>query len=486
MKQRFDIEGMTCSACQAAVSKAVSKLGVTEVNVNLINESMTVDYDPSKLNDEKIIKAVVDAGYNARVKGNNESVSKDLLKESEEDNTKFRLKVSFFFMIILMYVAMGPMINLPLPRFLEGTSGAINNALNAIWGSLIGPHIMTIDFKKQENGKVLERKYISEGNFKDTISHNWSDIFGVDIKSDINSLRRVIIQTTDSGGNIIYYRNYGKNNDGPLHTYEIPSGSKAHLLEFLKRFESNYIAHIKLGVDEVKKLLVNYYANYGANADRVESDLKIPKSNNTDTEAIRQAAAHCLDKLKGYALDDSEGKNPGNYKDLTIYSNSHISDRVAFLKEYVLKDIGEKSSSNIYYIDFNNGRVKDAGNDLKINGDEANDEVVFIDGGRTKESFAVSNRKVYGYSKDDTIIYKYGNNYIEAGKGSDTITTGSGNDTIYTNADIDDEFDTEDKNTTNTVNSGAGDDTIYGSKGKDIITTKKAQIISTLKVEMMK
>ena len=128
MKQRFDIEGMTCSACQAAVSKAVSKLGVTEVNVNLINESMTVDYDPSKLNDEKIIKAVVDAGYNARVKGENDSVSKDLLKESEEDNTKFRLKVSFFFMIILMYVAMGPMINLPLPRFLEGTSGAINNA----------------------------------------------------------------------------------------------------------------------------------------------------------------------------------------------------------------------------------------------------------------------------------------------------------------------------------------------------------------------
>ena len=119
MKQRFDIEGMTCSSCQAAVSKAVSKLGVTEVNVNLINESMTVDYNPSKLNDEKIIKAVVDAGYNARVKGKNESVSKDLLKESEEDNTKFRLKVSFFFMIILMYVAMGPMVNLPLPRFLE-------------------------------------------------------------------------------------------------------------------------------------------------------------------------------------------------------------------------------------------------------------------------------------------------------------------------------------------------------------------------------
>ena len=210
-------------------------------------------------------------------------------------------------------------------------SGAINNALNAIWGSLVGPHIMTVDFKEQENGKVLERKYISEGNFKDTISHNWSDILGVDIKSDINSLRRVIIQTTDSGGNIIYYRNEDTdvNKNGPLHTYEIPSGSKAHLLEFLKRFESNYIAHIKLGVDKVRKLLVNYYANYGANAGRVESDLK-----NKDDEAIRQAAAHCLKELKGYALDKGFS-SVSEYDDLNIYSNKHMDSRLEFFKAVI-------------------------------------------------------------------------------------------------------------------------------------------------------
>lgn len=68
------------------------------------------------------------------------------------------------------------------------------------------------------------------------------------------------------------------------------------MLEFLKRFESNYVAHIKLGGDKVRKLLVNYYANYGANAGRVKSDLK-----NKDDEAIRLAAAHCLKELKGYA-----------------------------------------------------------------------------------------------------------------------------------------------------------------------------------------
>ena len=44
MKQKFTVTGMTCSACSAHVDKAVRKLpGVTEVNVNLLGGSMTVD-----------------------------------------------------------------------------------------------------------------------------------------------------------------------------------------------------------------------------------------------------------------------------------------------------------------------------------------------------------------------------------------------------------------------------------------------------------
>lgn len=355
-------------------------------------------------------------------------------------------------------------------------SGAINNALNAIWGSLIGPHIMTIDFKEQENGKVLERKYISEGNFKDTISHNWSDILGVDIKSDINSLRRVIIQTTDSGGNIIYYRNEDTdvNKNGPLHTYEIPSGSKAHLLEFLKRFESNYVAHIKLGVDEVRKLLVNYYANYGANAGRVESDLKIPKSNNTDTEAIRQAAAHCLKELKGYALDEGFS-SVSEYDDLNIYSNKHKDSRLEFFKAVIRDKIAEISHTE-------KDKRYNTYTDTKTNTFLWNTngtftpakKIVFVDG---KYSSSASGKyDIFGYSNPDTInLTKNADNvYAELGLGSDTITTGSGDDIIYTNVNTEDGgVDTEDKNTTNTVNSGEGDDTIYGSKGKDKITSGK-------------
>lgn len=130
MKQKFDVYGMTCASCQAAVDRAVKKLGVNEVNVNLINESMSVEYDPNIISDSDIIEAVSRAGYEARLKNKEKSFKneKENLKELEEDNTKFRLKVSFFFMIILMYVAMGPMISLPIPSFLLGSQGAINNA----------------------------------------------------------------------------------------------------------------------------------------------------------------------------------------------------------------------------------------------------------------------------------------------------------------------------------------------------------------------
>ena len=57
---------MTCSACSSRVEKAVSKLeGIGKASVNLLTNSMQVEYDETKLNEEKIVQAVVDAGYGA-------------------------------------------------------------------------------------------------------------------------------------------------------------------------------------------------------------------------------------------------------------------------------------------------------------------------------------------------------------------------------------------------------------------------------------
>ena len=63
MKKRFDVYGMTCASCQAAVDRAIRKLGVNDVNVNLINESMSVDYNEDKISVEDIINAVSKSGY---------------------------------------------------------------------------------------------------------------------------------------------------------------------------------------------------------------------------------------------------------------------------------------------------------------------------------------------------------------------------------------------------------------------------------------
>ena len=46
MKQKFDVTGMSCSACSAHVEKAVSKVpGVDRVQVNLLQNTMEVEYE---------------------------------------------------------------------------------------------------------------------------------------------------------------------------------------------------------------------------------------------------------------------------------------------------------------------------------------------------------------------------------------------------------------------------------------------------------
>lgn len=123
MTEKFNVTGMTCSACSAHVEKSVSKLdGVSKVSVNLLTNSMQVDYDERSLSNADIIKAVVDAGYGADVKdkeslrGDKSSVKsngsgsgmQDVYKKSIA-NMKKRLIVSIIFLIPLMYVSMGHM-----------------------------------------------------------------------------------------------------------------------------------------------------------------------------------------------------------------------------------------------------------------------------------------------------------------------------------------------------------------------------------------
>ncbi|WP_313957909.1 heavy metal translocating P-type ATPase [Aliarcobacter butzleri] len=131
--QKFDIKGMTCSACSTAVDRNVKKLeGINEVNVNLLNNSMIVKYDENILNNETIIKKVQDAGYEAFLVENGKKTQKnsteDNLGKIETNELKNRLIISFIFAIPLFYISMGHMLNWYLPHLFHGYSNAITFA----------------------------------------------------------------------------------------------------------------------------------------------------------------------------------------------------------------------------------------------------------------------------------------------------------------------------------------------------------------------
>ena len=136
MKEKYDVTGMTCSACSSRVEKCVANLdGVKEVSVNLLTNSMQVEYDEQNLSSHKIIEEVKKAGYGASLSGaeNQASAKSDQPKENPIEIQMHQMKMrtiwSFVFLIPLMYVSMGHMIGLPLPGFLAGTENAVGFAL---------------------------------------------------------------------------------------------------------------------------------------------------------------------------------------------------------------------------------------------------------------------------------------------------------------------------------------------------------------------
>ena len=135
--QKFNVTGMTCSACSAHVEKAVKKLpGAAEVAVSLLTNSMQVSYDESVLDSGQIVAAVEKAGYGASLfeapKGGRKSAAPRPADDAKAEIKRMRRRVilSFAFLIPLMYLSMGHMMfNWPVPAFLDGMGNTANYVL---------------------------------------------------------------------------------------------------------------------------------------------------------------------------------------------------------------------------------------------------------------------------------------------------------------------------------------------------------------------
>lgn len=150
MKQ-YQVTGMSCAACQARVEKAVNAVeGVSSCAVSLLTNSMGVEGDADP---EAVIKAVVEAGYGASLKGEGRTKSgqpdyEEELKDTETPKMRKRLIASLVLLLPLMYVSMGHMMwNWPLPPFLVG-----NHLAMGIYEMFLAGLVMVINQKFFING----------------------------------------------------------------------------------------------------------------------------------------------------------------------------------------------------------------------------------------------------------------------------------------------------------------------------------------------
>ena len=126
-KVLFDVTGMTCSACSAGIEKAVSRLdGVKAVRVNLLSNSMSVEFDPENISAGQIVRKIEEIGYgaSARTASEKKEAASGDAAQMEIRRLKTRLFASLIFAVPLLYISMGEMSGLPLPGFLSGMENA--------------------------------------------------------------------------------------------------------------------------------------------------------------------------------------------------------------------------------------------------------------------------------------------------------------------------------------------------------------------------
>ena len=110
----LSIDGMTCSACSNGLEKYLNKQnGIINSSVNLVMANATVDYDENILDQEKIEKYVKQAGFTSL------GIFKGFEVEKKSKAEKVKFIIFTVLAIVLMYISMGHMINLPVISILE-------------------------------------------------------------------------------------------------------------------------------------------------------------------------------------------------------------------------------------------------------------------------------------------------------------------------------------------------------------------------------
>ena len=117
----LSIDGMTCSACSNGLEKYLNKQnGIFDASVNLVMANATINYDEKILNQEKIEKYIKQAGFKSL------GIFKGFETEKKTKTEKTKFIIFSVLAVILMYISMGHMINLPTIKILDPHLKPIN------------------------------------------------------------------------------------------------------------------------------------------------------------------------------------------------------------------------------------------------------------------------------------------------------------------------------------------------------------------------
>ncbi len=115
------IDGMTCSACSNGLEKYLNKQnGIIEANVNLVMANASIIYDENILNIDKLNEFVKQAGFKSL------GEFKEINLETKSKREKNKFIIFTILAIILMYISMGHMVNLPTLNILDPMQNPIN------------------------------------------------------------------------------------------------------------------------------------------------------------------------------------------------------------------------------------------------------------------------------------------------------------------------------------------------------------------------
>jgi len=152
------IGGMTCAACAQRIEKALGRLdGVKNASVNLASEKAAVEYDPQIIRISSIKQNIERLGYKALEIESKSAADEDKLRKEREIRTLWRkFIVSAVFAAPLLYLAMGSMLHLPIPSFLDHMHNplafALAQVLLAIPIVIVGCRFYTVGFKALVQG----------------------------------------------------------------------------------------------------------------------------------------------------------------------------------------------------------------------------------------------------------------------------------------------------------------------------------------------